>query len=215
MKHSGYCFWVMSLLFSACLFAEESPSAKPYDVTVWADVVYDATGNPQKITFPDKARYPEKFIQHLQMKLAVRKINPRLDNGLPASFETGVNLSLTVNPAATGAEVKINEIREAPRTVSMAMAKFPNDLLRSGWSGVVKIQCTVGLQGRCVKTEVLNAGELPKSAVKFGLDSMNAWRFIPQKVNGNVVEYDFIVPFRMKSETLGPGRPSIKSRILQ
>lgn len=191
------------LLFSTCIFAKEIPPEKPYDVTVWADVIYDATGNPLQITFPDKARHPEKFIQHLQMKLAVRKITPRLDDGIPATFETGVNISLTVNPSATGAEVKINEIREAPRTVSMAMAKFPSDLLRSGWSGVVKTKCTVGLEGWCVKTEVINAGGLPKAAIQFGLVSMNAWRFIPQKVNGKVVEYEFIVPFQMKSGSHG------------
>lgn len=189
----------LMLSFSACLSAEEIPPEKPYDVTVWADVVYDATGNPVQITFPDKAKYPEKFIQHLQMKLAVRRIEPRRDNGVPATFETGVTIGLTVSPSATGAEVKINEIREAPRTVSMTMAKFPADLLRSGWTGVIRTKCTVGLEGRCVKTEVLNAAGMPKSAIKFGLVSMNGWRFIPQKVNGKVVEYEFIVPYTLTS----------------
>ncbi len=198
----------LTLLFSACLSAEESSPEKPYDITVWADVVYDATGNPVQITFPDKAKYPEKFIQHLQIKLAVRKIEPRRDNGVPAIFETGVTMSLTVNPSENGAEVKITEIREAPRTVSMAMAKFPADLLRSGWSGMVRTKCTVGLGGRCVRTEVLNAAGMPKAAIKFGLVSMNAWRFIPQKVNGKVVEYEFIVPFRMEAGSHGRVFPS-------
>jgi len=140
------------------------------------------------------------------LKLATRRIEPRLENKLPAIFETGVSIQLTIDPAEIGAEVKINKIEELPRTINMSVAKFPADLLRAGWSGEMKVRCMVGVTGLCTDMEVLDAKALPKSARQFGLDSMKAWRFLPQRLNGKPIEYEMVIPITMTSDTPSDSR---------
>ncbi|MGH8104698.1 MAG: hypothetical protein ACREO2_00100, partial [Arenimonas sp.] len=151
----------MSILFSAGVIAGEAEIAKPYKLVVWADVMYDTTGRPTQISFPDKDKYPAKFIQNLQIKLSQSRINPPLDNDLPATFETGVRIDLTITPSESGGSVKIDGMYEQPRVTKKAMDKYPPELLQANWTGVVKVKCTVGLEGKCSKLELVDPGNIP------------------------------------------------------
>jgi len=188
------------LLISANLAAVEPVPAKPYKITVWADVMYDTTGHPTNISFPAKDKYPAKFIQNLLVKLAMAKIEPPIENDLPATFETGVRIDITVTPYPAGASVKINAMNEEPRIIKKAIDKYPPELIAANWTGTVKVKCMVGLEGKCSTLEILDSENLPSPVRRFALGSMKAWRFKLQKVNGKPVPYELIVPFGLLFE---------------
>ncbi len=199
MKFIRHAIWAL-LWVSAHSAATEATPTKPYKITVWADVLYDTTGHPVQIDFPAKDKYPAKFIQNLQLKLAMSKVEPPIENNLPATFETGVRIELTITPSESGGNVKIDGMYEQPRIIKKAMDKYPSDLLRANWSGDVRVKCLVGLEGKCTVVEIVDSPNLPQSARKFAIGSMNAWRFKLQKINGKPIPYELIVPFSLKAE---------------
>jgi TonB family protein len=190
---------IIIFAFFANIAAAEAPS-KPYQVTVWAEVIYDTTGSPTQVNFPDKKYYPAKFIQNLQIKLATRNIKPRMENDLPATFETDVLINLTVIPSGSGAEVIFDDISEQPRPIKRAMDKYPGDLASGGWSGDAKIKCTISPQGKCTKPEIIDSPSLPESARKFALGSIKAWRFRPQKINSKPISSTVTIPISFQFE---------------
>lgn len=190
-----YAVAVALLFVSMNLAAVEPVPTKPYKITVWADVLYDATGHPTNISFPAKDKYPAKFIQNLQLKLAMTKIEPPIENDLPATFETGVRIDITVTPSASGATVKVDSMHEEPRIVKKAVGEYPRDLLYTNWSGEARVKCMISLDGKCSTMEIVDSPNIPPSARKFALGSMKAWRFKLQKINGKPVPYVLIVPF--------------------
>jgi len=192
------CGIVGALLFiSSNLSAVEPTPSKPYKITVWADVLYDTSGHATRINFPAKDKYPIKFIQNLQYKLEMTKIEPPVENDLPATFETGVRIDITVTPSPSGASVKIDAMREEPLIVKKAMDKYPPELIAINWTGTVKIKCLVGLNGKCNSLEILDSENLPDPVRRFALGSMKAWRFKLQRVNGKPLPYELIVPFKL------------------
>jgi outer membrane biosynthesis protein TonB len=111
---------------------------------------------------------------------------------------------MTVTPSDSGASVKIDGMFKQPRILKKAMDKFPKDLWITNWSGVAMVKCTISLEGKCSKMEIVDSPNLPPSARKFALGSMKAWRFKMQKVNGMPVPYVLTVPFSFHSEDMFP-----------
>lgn len=199
----------LALSASAVAAEEATPPNEPYRVTVWADVSYDVTGNPTQIEFPDRDKYPAKFIQSLMVKLATRHIDPPLDHGVPATFDTGELISLTVTPSATDGQVHVDAIEEMPRILKMATGEMPEDLRQANWSGIIRVRCMIGVDGSCIQTQILGTDAVPQSARKLVLTAMKAWRFKPQRINGKPAEFAYAVPYNFVNDEMHD-RPHIK-----
>lgn len=200
------------LAFSALAAPPRANAADaPYEVTVWADAKYDATGALKALEFPQAADYSPALLENLRKRIAARPMQPKLDGDVPATYETGVRVRLTVTPE-TGS-VSVDEVEDMPLVLRMTKVRFTEDMAAgaSAWDGVVVASCTVSVKGRCGAVEVLSGnGDVPEEARRFAKSSLAGWRFKPQTVGGKAIEGTVVVPFKI--ERAGVSRPTLRGR---
>lgn len=191
----------LRLLVAAVVLFCSAPLAAaddPYPVDVWAQVSYDTEGRATTVDFPDRGDYPAAFLAHLEALLRERTIEPRQLDGQPAVFETGVHLDLTVTPGEGGGSVSVDAIEIMPRALRIPAARMPPELVASGWEGVVLARCTVNPKGRCGRVRVeTTVGVTPNAARQFAKQSLAGWLFQPQMLNGQPIESEITIPFRI------------------
>lgn len=183
----------------------------PYQVVVWADAKYDATGALSSLEFPQAKDYAPALLGNLRTRIAARPASPKLDGDVPATFETGVRVTLTVTPE-TGS-VSVDEIVDMPRVLRMTTARFTEDMAAgaSSWDGHVIGSCTVSVKGRCGAVEILSAsGDVPDEVRPIAKRALSEWRFEPQKLGGKPIEGKVVVPFVI--ERAGVARPTLRDR---
>jgi len=183
----------------------------PYEVVVWADAKYDAAGALTALEFPQAKDYAPALLDNLRTRIAARTIDPKLDGEVPASYETGVRVTLTVTPE-TGS-VSVDDISDMPKVLRMTQIRFTEDMSggATAWDGRVIASCTVSVKGRCGPVEVLSgSGEVPEEARRYAKASLAGWRFEPQKVGGKPIEGKVTVPFLI--ERTGVSRPKLRGR---
>jgi hypothetical protein len=170
------------------------PVGVPYQVDVWADALFGTDGQLQRLEVPDAEQYPEAFVQRLKQRFAQARIPPVTDDsGAPATFQTGLGMYLTVTPAEDGGAgtVRIDSVRVAARPVKRYAASVPDNIPSTAGSGAgqaaVSLQCTVQGDGRCTDVTVVSATVGSESLRRWGVASMEGWRFEPQRVNGQPV----------------------------
>lgn len=183
----------------------------PYEVVVWADARYDATGALSSLEFPQAKDYAPALLGNLRTRIAARPASPKLDGDVPATFETGVRVTLTVTPE-TGS-VSVDEIVDMPRILRMTSARFTEDMAAgaSSWDGRVVGSCTVTVKGRCGAVEILQqSGNVPDEARVIAKRALSQWRFEPQKLGGKPIEAKVVLPFVI--ERAGVSRPTLRDR---
>jgi hypothetical protein len=182
----------------------------PYEVVIWADAKYDATGALASLEFQQADDYAPALLANLRTRITARPTEPKLAGDTPATFETGVRVTLTVTPE-TGS-VAVDEIVDMPRVVRMTQARFTEDSTGvPTWDGRVVVRCKVSVKGRCGTIEVVTrAGEAPAEALRIAKTAMSGWRFEPQKIGGKAVEGEAVVAVVM--ERTGVSRPQLRDR---
>lgn len=207
------CSPLFPALVALSLVAATSARADdaPYEVIVWADAKYDAAGALTSLEFPQAGEYSPALLGNLRNRIAARPAAPKLDGDVPATYETGVRVALTITPA-TGT-VAVDDISDMPLVLRMTQGRFTEDMAAgaSAWDGRVLASCTVSVKGRCGAVEVLTGtGEAPEEARRIAKTSLAGWRFEPQKVGGKPVEGKAVVPFVI--ERTGVSRPTLRNR---
>ena len=205
----------LAVVLAAVIAFSASPRVhaadEPYEVVVWADAEYDATGALTALEFPQAKDYAPALLENLRARIAARPASPRLDGDVPATFETGVRVTMTITPD-TGS-VSVDEIIEMPRVLRMTKARFTEDMAAgaSAWDGKVIGSCTVTVKGRCGAVEIMSdASDVPDEARRIAKRALADWRFEPQKVGGKPVEGKAVVPFVI--ERAGVARPTLRTR---
>jgi hypothetical protein len=201
------------LLFASALAAAPSVRAAdaPYEVVVWAEAKYDAAGALASLEFPQAGDYSPALLGNLRNRIAARPVAPKLDGDVPATYETGVRVTLTITPE-TGT-VSVDDISEMPLVLRMTKARFTEDMSAGAtdWDGRVMASCTVNVKGRCGAVEILtDSGDAPEEARRIAKTALGGWRFQPQKVGGKPVEGKVVVPFVI--ERTGVSRPTLRDR---
>jgi len=208
---------LLPLLFPAamalCLAAAAPARAAdaPYEVVVWADAKYDAAGALTALSFPQAKDYAPALLENLRTRIAARPASPRLDGDVPATFETGVRVTLTVTPE-TGS-VSVDEMVDMPRVLRTTQARFTEDMAAGAVSfdGRVVASCTVSVKGRCGPVEILtDNGEVSQEVRQIAKSALSGWRFEPQKVGGKAIETKVVLPFVI--ERAGVARPTLRNR---
>ena len=198
-----------ALAFAA--FPRAHAADAPYEVVVWADAKYDAAGALTALEFPQAKDYAPALLENLRTRIAARPASPKLDGDVPATFETGVRVTMTITPE-TGS-VSVDEIVDMPRVLRMTKARFTEDMASgaSDWDGRVMASCTVSVKGRCGPVDILTGtSEAPEEARALAKKSVAGWRFEPQKVGGKAVEAKVVLPFEI--ERGGVSRPELRDR---
>ena len=183
----------------------------PYEVVVWADAKYDAAGALTSLEFPQADEYSPALLGNLRNRIAARPATPKLDGDVPATYETGVRVALTITPA-TGT-VAVDDISDTPLVLRMTKARFTEDMAAGAgaWEGAVMASCTVSVKGRCGAVEILaDSGNVPDEARVIAKRALTQWRFEPQKLGGKPIEGKAVVPFVI--ERAGVSRPTLRNR---
>lgn len=180
-------------------------AASPYLVTVWADSVFGPDGRSVRFQIVDEATYPAPFVEGVKARLQRARMQPVLDQGLPATFKTGVRMDFVVTPGQGSGTVKLDGLAMEPLPIKRYMASFPADVaLTDGWDGRVDAFCLVGVDGSC-KTITVNAlPGMPESVRRFARVSLEQWRFEAQQVNGKPIETEVGVRFNLSAPVGAP-----------
>lgn len=192
----------LALLLSAALTPAIAAPDKPYTVAIWATVEIGAEGTVTASEIKKPSDYPAPFLAAVNKRIAALRIDPPMDAGAPATLRSGLLLSYTVTPSATGGSVSLDSINLSPLPVREHFAPYPREL--SGpedWKGKLTVSCLVGVDGMCGAIEVVSDnGVLPEPARRFARDSLQKWKFEPQRLNGKPVEARFSTVLDMTVE---------------
>jgi len=174
------------LLAAACAWALAAPAAdvpkEPYSVEVWADALFGADGKLQSLDVPDAAEHPPAFVERVKKQLANAKIPPVTDDaGAPATFRTGMVTVFRIEPKEGGAAVRIIGMSVGPRPVKRYAASQPDDIPVDVTTDV-KVQCQVGVDGRCGDVKLLGANSSSEALRRWAVATMRGWEFAPQRV---------------------------------
>jgi hypothetical protein len=179
------------LLSSPAAWATEK-DGRPYNVTVWALVVFGSDGKASDVDVAEASGYPQPFVARVRERLANARIQPPLDQGRPATFKTGVRVEFEITPGQTGGSARILGLHISPLPTKTYFASYPDDVAQTGgWTGAVQATCKVALDGRCSSIETVALPGIPESVRRFARASLEGWSFMPQEVNGQPVEGEY------------------------
>jgi protein TonB len=87
------------------------------------------------------------------------------------------------------------ESAKEPAEIVRAVApEYPDELHRSGISGVVTIKCTIDIQGNVTSTEVVKSSD--KAFDSFAISAVTKWRFKPAQLDGKSIESKVVIPIK-------------------
>ncbi|HYD82119.1 MAG TPA: energy transducer TonB [Paucimonas sp.] len=189
---------------STLAIAGENNNA-PYQVTVWAQVLFDTSGKASEIDIADESSYPARFLENIRARLANARIPAPSDEGAPATFKTGVQMNFTVTPGEAGGSVRMDGLRMSPLPTKTYYASYPKDIGgTAGWQGKITAMCTVGTEGVCTSFDVKAVPGMPESVRRYAKASLERWTFVPQEVNGKPVAGEFALNLRFETTDTMP-----------
>lgn len=191
---------IAGLLFTANVVAAERTGAVRH-VEVWSSVLFDTDGKATDYRIVDETNLPPAFADEVKTRLRNARIDPRLVDGKPVTFRTGVRMSFEISPTSGGGSVRMAGLRMAPLPVTIFLASFPADIARTeGWKGSVTARCFVSTQGRCGSSEVTALPGVPESARRFASASMKRWVFEPQLLDGAAIEGEYEITVSLETD---------------
>lgn len=195
--------WCLVAMGSAAAWGQEG--AAPYQVAVWARVLFGADGRASSVEFIDTPGLTAKFLQGARERIEKARIEPRQLQGSAVSFGTGVRMDFEVKPSPQGGTARLLGLAMLPLPIKRAYADRPPDVAQAeGWKGVLIGSCTVGQDGRCQRVSVRSSVVMPESARRFVRESLELWWFEPQQLAGQPVEAEFESEFVLQAEQAAP-----------
>jgi hypothetical protein len=193
---------VAAAIAAACLPVAAGSRAKaPYSVDVWSSVLFAEDGRAGDIRIADESQLPPAFAAQVRTRLQNARIEPRIVDGKPATFRTGVRMTFAVTPSKGTGTVRVAGLEMAPLPIARSFVKFPVEIANSaGWQGEVTAICLVDIQGRCASTDVRAPAGVPESARRWAAASFERWRFEPQQVGGVPIAGEFALRVTIESE---------------
>ncbi|RZL33322.1 MAG: hypothetical protein EOP35_18165 [Rubrivivax sp.] len=189
MKHVLQCGALAFLMGCAALTPALAADEK-YSVSVAFDASFDAEGRVTELRPHKEAEHPAALWANLKPRLLTMKVPPVVgEDGQPATFRTGLYLSLEVEPGdgKTG-QIRIKGLKPSPLVLVEDYFGLPRDVSRSaGWTGDVEAECTVGIDGRCGEVKVKALPGIPHSVLKWANATLGLWRFQPPEINGKPI----------------------------
>ncbi|MBV8033721.1 hypothetical protein [Roseateles sp.] len=189
-------FRSLTPLVAACLLAAgvagpAHAEGENYVVTLAFDASFDAEGKVTDLRPHEEAEHSAALWNNLKSRLGGMKLPPvKGDDGQPATFRTGLYVSLEVSKGSDGkgGQVRIKGLNPSPLVLVKDYYAPPKDVQKSaGWSGDVNAECLVGVDGRCGEVKVDALPGIPQSVLRWASSSMTLWRFQPPEINGKPI----------------------------
>lgn len=177
---------------------------KPYTVEIWSDATFGPDGKLQKLDVVDAATQPAAFVERVKKQLASARIPPVVDGaGAPATFETGVRVQYLVTPAAGGGTVRMTGMAIEPRPVKRYAASEPEGLPKDTPLNA-RLSCNIDPAGDCKEPKVLEADGTYAELRRWGIASLQGWKFLPQRINGQAVPTEVEVTLTLTIDNYRP-----------
>lgn len=194
-----------SLLLGLALHAGAQDAGAPYEVSVWARVLFGTDGKPSEFALIDEDKYPAKFAENVKARIARASIPPPQVDGKPATLRSGVEMRFTVTPAGQGGTVRVDGISMGAIPVKKYFAAYPADIAATGgWQGEASGICRIGTDGRCAAIEVVAAAGMPESVRRHVKASLEQWQFEPQQVGGQPIEGEYKLTLKFNTPDAMP-----------
>lgn len=196
----------LALALSAALSspALAQTADKPYTVEIWSDATFGPDGKLQKLEVVDAATQPAAFVERVKKQLASARIPPVVDGmGQPATFETGVRVKYLVTPAANGGTVRMTGMDIEPRPLKRYLASQPEGVPADTPLNV-RLSCNIDTAGECKDPKVLGADGTYAELRRWGVASLQGWRFAPQRINGQAVPTEVEVTVTLTIDNYRP-----------
>ncbi len=199
---------LLSLLLVPVLASAEqaaAPSA-PYPVFLTAKAHYDVTGQLTKVEFVDAASHPAGFLAHVEAQLKKRPITPPQVDDAPATFDTAIYVAMTITPKPGGADAKMDSVGQGPLLVRRTSQPYPRELRdMENWTGKLVGECTVSIEGRCGRIDIAQEDPgMPEPARRYVRETMQKWKFEPQRVGGKPIEAKYQSSFTLQTGEAAP-----------
>lgn len=196
---------LVPLLLALALPASAQDAGAPYEVSVWARVLFGTDGKPAEFTLVDEDKYPAKFAENVKARIARASIPPPQVDGKPATLRSGVEMRFTVTPAGQGGTVRVDGISMGAIPVKKYFAAYPADIAATGgWQGEASGVCRIGTDGRCATIEVVAAAGMPESVRRHVKASLEQWLFEPQQVGGKPIEGEYKLTLKFNTPDAMP-----------
>lgn len=127
---------------------------------------------------------------NLKARLGAMKVPPVMgEDGRPATFRTGLYLSLEVDPGdGKMGQIRIKGLTPKPLILAEDYYGLPRDISKTaGWTGNVEAECVVGVNGRCGDVTVKALPGIPQSVLKWASATLALWRFQPPEIDGKPI----------------------------
>lgn len=174
------CLVLVSL---GALDAVAAEPADPYGVTVWATATFGPDGTVNALAFSTLTKHPEGFLEKLRPVLMKARIPPPLDDGAPATFESGMRVTVRVNTGAAGDTFSVASLSLQPLPTRVyTPVHAQSNSLDKPFTLLVAASCTVGVEGRCGQISI--EGDVTRYYQDAVIDAFKRWEFVPQKLNG-------------------------------
>ena len=183
---------IACVLGSLILFPIDSIGAEPaapYNVTVWANAVFNEEGKVQKLDYSSLAAHAQGFLDQLRPALMRGRITPPVHNGTPASLQSGIRVTVYIIPAPTGSTFRISNLDLQPLPIKTYK---PDSVFDSNGGFAAKYSleatCEVSETGRCTEVNITTSDAVPESFRRAVRDAYKRWEFEPQRINGVAVK---------------------------
>jgi hypothetical protein len=177
---------VAAMLGTPCIAQE---GAAPQAFSVWARVNFGVDGKPVDFVIADEARYPPKLVENVKARLGRASVDPPRVEGQAATMRTGVEVRFEVAASDQGTTVKAAGLTVSP--FPLVKDAGPETLKLGGWSGEVTVVCQVGVEGKCLSTEIVAPPETPEKLRRYAKASLDKWRFEPQQIGGKPTQGEY------------------------
>jgi len=165
-------------------------AADSYVVDIAFDASFDTEGKVTELRPHNEAEHPAALWNNLKSRLGGMKLPPvKAEDGQPATFRTGLYVSLEVTQAdGKAGQVRIKGLDARPLVLVKDYFGAPKEVSKSaGWNGDVEAECLVGTDGRCGEVKVKALASMPQSVVRWATATLGLWRFQPPEINGKPV----------------------------
>ena len=195
-------------LLALCLLgpaAAADGDGAPYRVDVWSSVIFGPDGKASSYTVKNESELPGPFAAAVKKRLGAARVEPRLRDGKPATYRTGVRMEFEITRTPQGGVVRMSALEMAPFPLRTYYAPPPPDIAATeGWHGSVTATCIVSTAGRCGPVAVKMAPGLQESARQFAKASLERWEFEPQMLDDVAIEGEYTLQIDLKTVGSAP-----------
>lgn len=203
MKIVSLCLALVISFFPVFVGADETNTVKkPYNLVVWADLVFDENSQLTQINIPEQDSLPKPFVNFLMTSIASGSFTKPENAANNKQLESGLKVIIEIDPSTAKAKVLSQDLM--PRPIRVEQQSEPVIRVKGDWSGHILVICLISEKGRCSKPKTDPVANAPAEFSKVLMATLGSWRFQPQKKSGKIIESEFSTWITIEADRSAP-----------